>query len=178
MQRWLFPQLKAWELKEFPIPGISLSDQQPFIDWADTMLTLHRELHEKSESFLANIMVRYGVGNTQLKNDIPNTQLKPSVDERGIMSNTRLQPSAWMKISRKLEKWWELDFAEFVKELKVKIWLEGQEELMSYFEKRASEVREIASRIEATDKEIDDMVFELYGLTEEERRVVLESNRK
>ena len=49
---------------------------------------------------------------------------------------------------------------------------------MSYFEKRAGEVREIASRIEATDKEIDDMVFELYGLTKEERTVVLESNKK
>ncbi len=79
------------------------------------------------------------------------------------------------KITRKLEKWWELDFADFVRELKVKIWLEAQEEIMSYFEKRASEVREIASRIEATDKEIDEMVFELYGLTEDERKVVLES---
>jgi hypothetical protein len=49
---------------------------------------------------------------------------------------------------------------------------------MSYFEKRASEVREIANRIEATDKEIDEMVFDLYGLSEEERRVVLESNPK
>lgn len=78
------------------------------------------------------------------------------------------------KITRKLEKWWELDFAGFIKELKVSISLEEQEELMSYFHKRSAEVREIASRIEATDKEIDEMVFELYGLTEEERRVVLE----
>lgn len=158
--RTLFPKVVVKDIQNYPIPNISLSEQQPFIDRADMMLTLNRELHEKSESFLANIMVRYGVGNTQLKNDIPNTQLKQGVerqstghdgnqrghddtqlkqgvDERRAMSNTRLQPSVWMKITRKLEKWWELDFAGFVKELKVKIWLEEQEELMSYFEKRA-----------------------------------------
>ncbi len=82
------------------------------------------------------------------------------------------------KITRKLEKWWELDFTEFVQELKVKLSLEEQEELMTYFDKRKSEVRDIVARIDATDKEIDEMVFELYGLSEEEKRVVLESNKK
>jgi DNA-damage-inducible protein D len=53
--------------------------------------------------------------------------------------------------------------------------IEEQEELIAYFDKRKSEVRDIAARIDATDKEIDEMVFELYGLTEEERRAVLES---
>lgn len=79
------------------------------------------------------------------------------------------------KVTRKLKKWWELDFSEFVKELKVKISLEEQEELMSYFDKRKTEICDIVARIDTTDKEIDDMVFELYGLTEEERMVVLES---
>ncbi len=114
--RTLFPKVVVKDIQNYPIPNISLSEQQPFIDRADMMLTLNRELHEKSESFLANIMVRYGVGNTQLKNDIPNTQLKQGVerqstghdgnqrghddtqlkqgvDERRAMSNTRLQPS-------------------------------------------------------------------------------------
>ncbi len=82
------------------------------------------------------------------------------------------------KFTRKLEKWWELDFANFARELKVKLSLEEQEELMSYFNKRKSEISSIVARIEVTDKEIDEMVFDLYGLTEEERRVVLESNGK
>jgi hypothetical protein len=82
------------------------------------------------------------------------------------------------KVTRKLEKWWELDFADFMKELKAKIGFEEQEELMAYFDKRATEVRDIVSRIAATDCEIDDMVFELYGLSDEEKRVVLESNGK
>ena len=80
-----------------------------------------------------------------------------------------------VKITRKLEKWWELEFTGFVKELKTNIKLEESEELMAYFDKRKSEVSALVARIETTDKEIDDMVFELYGLTQEEREVVLES---
>ena len=108
------------------------------------MLALNRELHEKSESFLANIRTKYPIE----------------------------------KVTRKLEKWWELEFTGFVKELKINIKLEESEELMTYFDKRKSEVSALVARIEATDTEIDDMVFDLYGLTEEERKVVLESNGK
>jgi hypothetical protein len=79
------------------------------------------------------------------------------------------------KITRKLEKWWELDFVEFLKETKIIISLAEQEELMSYFETRRTEVRSIDAEIRKTDTEIDNMVFDLYGLTEEERQVVLHS---
>ncbi len=77
------------------------------------------------------------------------------------------------KITRKLEKWWELDFAEFLKETKIGISLSEQEELMQYFETRRAEVRAIDAEIRKTDAEIDTMVFDLYGLTEEERKIVL-----
>lgn len=77
------------------------------------------------------------------------------------------------KITRKLEKWWELDFAEFLNETKISISLAEQEELMSYFETRRAEVRAIDAEIRKTDNEIDNMVFDLYGLTEEERAIVL-----
>ena len=35
----------------------------------------------------------------------------------------------------------------------------------------------IQRQIEATDREIDDLVYELYGLTEEERRIVEEATQ-
>jgi hypothetical protein len=79
------------------------------------------------------------------------------------------------KITRKLEKWWELDFAEFLKETKISISLAEQEELMQYFETRRAEVRGIDAEIRKTDAEIDNMVFDLYGLTEEERGLILNS---
>ena len=43
---------------------------------------------------------------------------------------------------------------------------------MQYFEAEKKKANAIKQLINTTDKEIDDMVYELYGLTEEERRVV------
>ena len=137
-------QVDKWPLLSIPIKNIPISEQQPFIERADAMLALNRELHEKSEGFLANIRTKYPIE----------------------------------KVTRKLEKWWELNFAGFVKELKINIKLEESEELIAYFDKRKSEVSALVARIDATDREIDDMVFELYGLTAEEKKVVLESNGK
>lgn len=46
---------------------------------------------------------------------------------------------------------------------------------MRYFEKEKAEIVALKAQINALDKIIDDMVFDLYGLTEDERKVVLES---
>ena len=45
---------------------------------------------------------------------------------------------------------------------------------MQYFETEKSKANAIQQLIDKTDKEIDEMVYELYGLTEEERKVVEE----
>lgn len=37
-----------------------------------------------------------------------------------------------------------------------------------------TECQALTAQIKATDNEIDNKVFDLYGLTEEERRIVLE----
>ena len=80
------------------------------------------------------------------------------------------------KPSSKLSKFRELDFAWFLKELKVKkLPLDTEAELMRYFEKEKAEVIALKTQIDTLDKQIDDMVFDLYGLTEEERKIVLDS---
>jgi hypothetical protein len=67
-----------------------------------------------------------------------------------------------------------LDFKDFVKQLKIKnISMEEERELMQLFEKDKAEVLVLKEQIDSTDREIDEMVFELYGLSETERRVVL-----
>ena len=43
---------------------------------------------------------------------------------------------------------------------------------MQYFEAEKAKANTIQQLIHATDKEIDNMVYELHGLTEEERKVV------
>ncbi len=78
------------------------------------------------------------------------------------------------KPSTKLSKFREIDFSWFLKELKVKkLPMDTEAELMRYFEKEKTEILVLKNKIDETDKEIDDMVFDLYELTEEERKVVL-----
>ncbi|HOB24834.1 MAG TPA: N-6 DNA methylase [Kaistella sp.] len=78
-------------------------------------------------------------------------------------------------LSKKLKNWQDLSYADFLKELakqKVTLSLSQKSEWEDYFEKEKKKVLEIKSQIDATDKEIDQMVYELYGLTEEEIGIV------
>lgn len=82
------------------------------------------------------------------------------------------------KLTNKLKNFYELEFSDFVKELKKKkvvLSLKDQDEWEEYFDSYKKEVLELKSRIDACDKEIDEMVFDLYGLSEEERSMVLSS---
>lgn len=80
-----------------------------------------------------------------------------------------------LKITNKLEDWTELDFKGFSKELekqKIKISLAEQSEWIEYFEKEKAKAQGIKSVIEKTDKEIDNMVYKLYELSEVEIKIV------
>lgn len=92
----------------------------------------------------------------------------------------RLKTSFWIeKLSWKLEKFYDLDFGSFVNELKknkINLSLKDQDEWEDYFASYKNEILELKNAIEKCDMEIDDMVFDLYGLDEEERRVVLGIN--
>ncbi|NVP17558.1 Eco57I restriction-modification methylase domain-containing protein [Candidatus Gracilibacteria bacterium] len=83
------------------------------------------------------------------------------------------------KLSGKLEKFYDLDFGGFVNELKknkINLSLKDQDEWEDYFNSYKNEILEIKNEIEKCDREIDEMVFDLYELDEEERRVVLGIN--
>ena len=47
--------------------------------------------------------------------------------------------------------------------------------LKEEFEKSVSKIRPLLQEIEETDNEIDQMVYELYGLTEDEIRIIEDS---
>lgn len=80
------------------------------------------------------------------------------------------------KPSKKLQQFWELDFAEFKKALKIKkMPMSEEEELLTWFKSKQNEILDLKSQIDECDREIDEMVFDLYGLSEEERRVILDS---
>lgn len=77
------------------------------------------------------------------------------------------------KINRKLENWFELKFPELLKEIEKlikpeKLSLSQKSEWMEHFEKEKSKALEFKNKIDQIDREIDQMVYELYELTPEE----------
>ena len=139
--RKLFPKIILNDLRKFPFKEISLKEQQPFIEKANKILTLNKELQEILQKF-----------------------------QRMIMREFSLE-----KISTKLQNWYLLNFAEFIKELskvKVKLNLSQKADWEDYFIAEKSKAETLNNEITKTDKEIDRMVYELYGLNEEEIRIV------
>jgi hypothetical protein len=79
------------------------------------------------------------------------------------------------KLSGKLENWFQIQFNEFLKELeksKVKLKLSQKVEWEEYFMQESQKALAIKHQIDTTDKEIDQMVYSLYGLSEEEIKIV------
>jgi len=81
---------------------------------------------------------------------------------------------------KKIHNWQDLEFGEFIKELNKSIKKSGGEnptksdemEWMDVFELNREEAQTLKYEINKTDKEIDQMVYELYGLTKEEIEIV------
>ena len=116
---------------------VPIEDQQPFIELADKMLALNKDLQAKRARFLR-----------RLQDNMPD-----------------------IKITGSLETFDTLDFAGFVAELKkqkIKLSLVQQDEWEEYFGQYKAALNEISAQIAATDKEIDTLVYALYGLTEDE----------
>jgi len=81
------------------------------------------------------------------------------------------------KLNTKLEKFYLFDFLEFKKALNIKkISMNDEEDLMNWFNSKKSDLMNLKTEIDICDKKIDEMVFDLYGLDEEERKVVLGNN--
>ena len=94
------------------------------------------------------------------------------------------------KISRKLENWHELSFADFIKELtkaikatnKIRVKEEQSSiaeltktdefEWMELFESKKQEVVQLQQQIEQTEQQIDQMVYKLYDLTDDEIAII------
>ena len=82
-----------------------------------------------------------------------------------------------VKVTTVLESFYTLDFKAFVKELakqKVKLSLREEDEWEEYFTEYKNEITALNAQIASTDKEIDAVVYKLYGLTEDEIKIVEE----
>jgi len=115
--------------------------QQPFIEKADLMLALNKDLNGKVAKF-----------------------------QKRLSDNLSVT-----KMTGKLSEFYNYDFKALVAELKkqkIVLSLKDQDEWEEYFNDYKADILGIKSQIEQTDKEIDAMVYELYGLTDEEIRIV------
>lgn len=84
-----------------------------------------------------------------------------------------------IKINRALESFDQLEFKDFIKELakqKIKLSLSAQDEWEEYFTEIKNKCNQLSDQITNTDKEIDQMVYKLYELTDEEIAIVEENN--
>lgn len=79
------------------------------------------------------------------------------------------------KITQNLESFYNLSFADFIKELskqKVKLTMKQKDELEDYFNEYVKDISALNETIEKTDKEINTLVYNLYNLTEDEIKII------
>ena len=129
-------------LRNTYIKKTSIENQKPFIEKADIMLSKNKELHELKTDFL----------------NFLKSELTPQ------------------KITKKLENWNELDWEQLKKEMKKckikELSLKERKEWQDYFIDHKTKADTVKSAIDNTEREIDHMVYELYGLTQEEIETV------
>ena len=79
------------------------------------------------------------------------------------------------KISQKLENFYTLGLNPFLDELQkqgVKLSLSQKEDLIGWYKNQSELLNGIKTQIETLDKEIDKEVYKLYGLTEDEIKII------
>ncbi len=82
------------------------------------------------------------------------------------------------KPSKKLQSWYELDNKAFLAELKkakITLTLPQQSEWLAHFNEQKQKALALKADIDKTDKEIDQLVYQLYNLTPEEIKIVEDS---
>ncbi|MCQ2310861.1 MAG: Eco57I restriction-modification methylase domain-containing protein [Paludibacteraceae bacterium] len=129
-------EIRKVYFENFPVPACD--DQQPFIDLADRMLSLNKDLQQKRARFLRRMSDNF----------------------------------AELKVTATLENFDTLTFADFVKELgkqKIRLTLVQQDEWEEYFNQYATECQTLTQTIQATDTQIDELVYSLYNLTDSEK---------
>jgi uncharacterized protein YaaN involved in tellurite resistance len=137
-------------LKKIPIPEIPLKEQKLFIEKSSLMLKLNKELQDEIN---------------------------------GFKDWLQREPYNVDKFSNKLDKYYKLSFfEEFLAELnKKKVdtkTRKTQELLKKEFEGSVNKINSLLQQIKETDSEIDQMVYDLYGLTNEEIEIIEDSLAK
>ena len=118
--------------------------------------------YKKNNSFIDKVLVLI-----DLKKKI---QLKKNKFLNRINDNFNL-----IKSSQKLDVFYKYDFKILIQELKKQklvLSYNEQEELEDYFFERKSEIKHLQQEVTKIENEVDQMVYDIYGLSEEEIQIV------
>lgn len=114
-------------------------------------------------------LAQFAKERTQLTNDF---QTLTSKFVRSIQRKFNLE-----KMTTKMQNWYLLSYAEFIKELskkKVKLSLSEEAEWEDYFDGQKQKAQTLKSKIDQIDQNIDRKVYGMYGVTEGEETKTVE----
>ena len=152
------------------------------------MIYFFKKKYNRQEKTFPEIRI-YELGSLPIpKNIVPNKNIDESVNLM-LEVNKKLQTTKQNfineleleKITKKLQNFEELEFDMFIKEYKKAKKLKFANKLeernfknewRDLFENDKKEALDLKSQIDTTDNEIDKMVYELYGLSEDEIALV------
>ena len=142
----IFAEVKPSIIKSLPIAKLSDEEQNSFKKIVAEMISLNKNLLSLSSKFSTFFSSKYKIDNP----------------------------------SSKLEKWYDLEFQEFIKELNKSIKVikglpltkKDEFDWIDLFNENKQKAQALKSQIDSTDKEIDQLVYKLYDLTEEEIAIV------
>ncbi len=104
-----------------------------------------------------------------------NKQLHEGINSSLELIKSEYQPK---KISQNLEKFYTLGIHPFLEELekqKVKLSLSQKEELINWYKEKSEQLNKIKQQIDTLDHQIDQEVYKLYNLTDEEIKIIEEN---
>ena len=175
---WLWHKGKIqgdlFQIDKEPLLNIPLKkpvNETPFIEKVDKILSLSSNLQAHRQRFLKRLSDNFGA---VVSKEMPNKGIHPLVidSQKAASNNKGMNP---LVITNALARFDELDFKQFLAELKkqkITLSLNQQDEWEKYFSEYKKECNTIAEQISATDKEIDVMVYGLYGLEPEDIKII------
>ncbi len=142
----LFPKIPIQNLKLLPIPLFIKNSDLKLVMLTDEVLEMKNLFHQFKDNFTNYLMTSCRLSN----------------------------------VSSRLLNWFDLNYSDFILELNKMIKTKKADlmskrdefEWMELFELKKKQALELKSQIDQTDAAIDRMVYELYGLTEEEIQLV------
>lgn len=129
-------------LAQIPISKLDKKQQQPFVEKVTAISLKTKKFHTKLNKFYNRLRERF-----------------PKI-----------------KISKKLSKFYEMDYSTFLDEAcrkgNLKIALREVNEWDDYFNVYKNEIIRLLKEISEIDKQLNSMVFNLYEITDEERKII------